>query len=122
MEEENDGELAFLDTLLKPNNGKIFVLVYRKPTYTDQYLHCSSHHETSCKESVVSILFNRVYSIITNNNGLTKEKARIRQMLKENGHQESIVSKIFKRITNNHGLSCHNNKHKPHISKRKGSE
>ena len=26
-------------------------------------------------------------------------------MLKENGHQESIISKIFKRITNNHRLS-----------------
>ena len=25
-------------------------------------------------------------------------------MLKENGYQESIISKIFKRITNNHNL------------------
>ena len=25
-------------------------------------------------------------------------------MLKENGYQESIISKIFKRITNNHSL------------------
>ena len=44
MEEEKNGELAFLDTLLKRNNGEIFVLVYRKPTHTDQYLHYSSHH------------------------------------------------------------------------------
>ena len=28
MEEESNGELAFLDTLLKQNNGMIFVLVY----------------------------------------------------------------------------------------------
>ena len=39
MEEESNGELAFLDTLLKQNNGEISVLAYRKPTYTDQYLH-----------------------------------------------------------------------------------
>ena len=38
MEEESNGELAFLDTLLKRNNGKISVLVYRKPTHADQYL------------------------------------------------------------------------------------
>ena len=38
MEEESNGELAFLDTLLKRNNGEISVLVYRKPTHTDQYL------------------------------------------------------------------------------------
>ena len=43
-EEESNKELAFLDTLLKRNNGKIFVLVYRKPTHADQYLHYSSHH------------------------------------------------------------------------------
>ena len=44
MEEERNGELAFLYTLLKQNNGEISVLVYRKPTHTDQYLHYSSHH------------------------------------------------------------------------------
>ena len=48
MEEESNGELAFLDTLLKRNNGEISVLVCRKPTHTDQYLHYSSHHQTSC--------------------------------------------------------------------------
>ena len=104
MEEESNGELAFLDTLLKRNNGEISVLVYRKPTHTDQYLHYSSHHQTSCKKSIVSSLFNRAYSIITNKDDLHKENTRIKQVLKENGYQESIISKIFKRITNNHSL------------------
>ena len=104
MEEESNGELAFLDTLLKRNNGEISVLVYRKPTHTDQYLHYSSHHQTSCKESVVSSLFNRAYSIITNKDDLHKENTRIKQVLKENGYQESIISKIFEGITNNHSL------------------
>ena len=35
MEEESNGELAFLDNLLKWDNGEISVLVYRKPTHTD---------------------------------------------------------------------------------------
>ena len=38
MEEESNGKLAFLDTLLKRNNRQISVLVYRKPTHTDRYL------------------------------------------------------------------------------------
>ena len=84
MEEESNGELAFLDTLLKWNNGKNSVLVHRKPTHTDQYLHCSSHHQTSCKESAVSSFFNRACSIIINKDDLTKESARIKQVLKEN--------------------------------------
>ena len=50
-------------------------------------------------------LFNRACSIITNKDDLTKESGRIKQVLKENGYQESIISKIFKRITNNHSLS-----------------
>ena len=51
---ESNGELGFLDTLLKQNNGKISILVYRKPVRTDQYLHYSPYHQTSFKESVVS--------------------------------------------------------------------
>ena len=97
-------ELAFLDTLLKRNNGEISVLVYRKDTHTDQYLHYSSHHQTICKESVVSSLFNRTYSIITNKDDLHKENARINQVLMENGYRESIINKVFGRITNNHSL------------------
>ena len=45
-------------------------------------------------------MFNGVYSIITNKD----ENTRIKQVLKENGYQESIISKIFERITNNHSL------------------
>ena len=81
---------------------EISVLVYRKPTHTDQYLNYSSNHKTSCKESFVSSLFNRAYSTITNKDDLHKEKARIKQVLKENGYQESIINKIFRRVTNNH--------------------
>ena len=73
MEEESNGKLAFLDTLLKRNNGEISVLVYRKPTHTNQYLHYSSHPQKSCRESVVSSLFNRANSNITNKDVLHKE-------------------------------------------------
>ena len=79
-------------------------MVYRKPIHTDKYLHYSSHHQTCCKESVFSSLFNRAYSIITNKDDLHKENARIKQVLKENGYRESIINKIFRRITNNHSL------------------
>ena len=100
--DESNAELAFLDTLLKQNNGENSVLVYRKPTHTEQCLHYRSHHQTSCKDSIVSSLLNTAYSIITNKDDLHKENTRIKQVLKENGYQKSIISKTFKRITNNH--------------------
>ena len=49
-------------------------------------------------------LFDRAYSIITNKDDLHKENARTKQVLKGNGYQESIISKILKRVTNNHSL------------------
>ena len=54
MEEESNGELVFLDTLLKRHNRTISVLVYRTPKHSDQYLHCSSLVQASCKKSLVS--------------------------------------------------------------------
>ena len=80
-------------------------MVYRKTTHTDQYLHYNSQHPASCKESVVSSLFNRAISIFTNKDDLTKENFRKRQVLKENGFHETIISKTFKRVTNNQILS-----------------
>ena len=80
MEEERDGELASLNILVKRNNGKISVLVFRKPRHADQYLHYSSHHQTNYKESIASSLFNRTYSIITNNDDFVKENVRIKQV------------------------------------------
>ena len=105
MKKESDGELVFLDTLLKQNIGEISILVYRRPTHTDQYLHYSSHHLISSTESFVSSLF-RANSINTNKDDLHKENTRIKRMdirktlevLKEDGYQESIISKIFKTI------------------------
>ena len=56
-------------------------------------------------KSVVASLFIRAHSIITSQDNLTKENAKINQVLKEMGYQEIIISKIFKKIANNHRLS-----------------
>ena len=55
IEKETDSRLPFLDTLIKRNDdGSISILVYRKPTHTDQYLNFHSNHQVGAKESVVS--------------------------------------------------------------------
>ena len=96
---------SWTTSLCKDVTGKISVLVYGKPVHTDQYLHYRCHSQTICKESVVSFLFSRAYPSFTNKDDLNKENARIKQVLKENGYQESIISKIFKKITYNDSLS-----------------
>ena len=53
-EVEQDGQLPFLDLLLNgTENGDLKLQIYRKPTYTDQYLNFSSHHPTECGENFV---------------------------------------------------------------------
>ena len=69
-----------------------------KPKHTDQYIDYNFHLQTTCKESVLSSLFNRAYSINKNQDDLTKENTSVK---KENGYPESIRSKIFKRVNNN---------------------
>ena len=97
-------ELAFVDTVLRLNNEKISVLAYGKPIHTDQYLHYSSPHQSSCNESLVSSSFMSIFHYYLKDN-LTKENAIIKQSLEENEHQESIISKSFSRIYNNYSLS-----------------
>ena len=48
------------NTFLKQNDGKIYMLIYRKPTHADQYLNYSSHHKTSCKENVAPCLIKHI--------------------------------------------------------------
>ena len=53
IEEESDGEVPFLDTLLKRKpDGTISVLVYRKPTLTDQYLNFKKSDITKVKKKM----------------------------------------------------------------------
>ena len=114
--------MAFLDTLLKRNNGKISVLVYKNTTNTDQYIYYSSHHQTSCKESVVSSLFNRAYSIIPNKDDLYKENTRIKQVFRKMDIRKALLVKYLRELLTITACLSHSNKRKPQISKKKRSE
>ena len=58
IEEENNGLISFLDTLVSRKNVLV-IDVYRKPTHTDRYLDFSSHHEMKHKVSAASTLLFR---------------------------------------------------------------
>ena len=83
-------------------------------------MHCSSYHQTSCEETVVSFLFSGPYSIITNKDDLTKENARNKQVLKKNIRKALIVKSLRELLTITACFS--DNKSKPQISERNRSE
>ena len=58
MERENDISLPFLDTpLIRKEDGKLDMTVYRKPTHTNMYLQYSSHHPLHVRRGVALCLF-----------------------------------------------------------------
>jgi len=65
-EQEQDEQIPFLDTLIvRKTDRRVKLLVYRKKTRTDQYLHFSSHHPLQHKLSVVRTLLDRSSQIVT---------------------------------------------------------
>ena len=50
IEQECNGKISFLDTLVSRSNGAVSVDVYRKPTHTDRYLDFNSHHDKKHRE------------------------------------------------------------------------
>ena len=99
IEEESDVELPFLDTLLKRKpDGTISILVYRKPTHTDQYLNYNSNHPVKTKDAVVSALFKRAKEIISDKGDLEKENERIVKVLCDNDFKKSDITKVKKKI------------------------
>ena len=60
------------------------------------------------KQVARETLFNGAYWIVTIKDNLDKANTRIKQVLKKNGYQESIINKICKRITNNQSLPLAN--------------
>ena len=64
-EEESDGTIPFLDTLIvRKEDGSLKLLVYRKKNHKDQYLHFSSHHPLQHKLGVIRTLLDRNYDIV----------------------------------------------------------
>ena len=65
-EEETEGQIPFLDTLLiRKKDGNVKLLVYWKKTHTDQYLNFMSHHPLHQKLGVIMTLFNRCDNVVT---------------------------------------------------------
>ena len=77
-----DGCMPFLDTLVIPQpDGSLLTTVYRKPTYTDQYLQWDSHHAIAAKYSVISTLFHRAKAVCSTSQHLVKEHEHLQKVL-----------------------------------------
>ena len=87
MELESNNILPFLDCLIhsqKRVKCHLEVLVDRKPTHTNHYLHFNSHHPLHVRRGVARCLYDRARSIITIEEKLCKEEHHLDKVLKKN--------------------------------------
>ena len=78
-----DGSISFLDTIVMPQlDNSLLTSVYRKPTHTDLYLQCNSHHHLSAKCSVINTLKHRAKTFCSNQQLLKKNEGYLNKALR----------------------------------------
>jgi hypothetical protein len=81
MEQEHDGKLSFLDTLITRNNGTLTIDVYRKPTHTGRYIDYNSHHDKQHKISTTQTLLHRAATLPNTEQGKQQERIHVTNAL-----------------------------------------
>ena len=98
FEKEKNNCLPFLDVNVERTVTGFEASVYRKPTFTGQYLHWESFSPTKQKTNLISTLVHRGLTICTKSK-LNEEIKHIKNILWDNGYPESIIdSNISKKI------------------------
>ncbi|XP_072018311.1 uncharacterized protein [Amphiura filiformis] len=99
FEQESQGSLPFLDTLIvKKEDGTVKLLVYRKPTHTDQYLNYQSHHPLHQKLGVIRTLYNRKDSVVTEEEDKVEEEKKVQEALRTCGYPDWTFKKVKDQI------------------------
>ena len=63
--------------IVKKEDGRVKLLVYRKKSHTDQYLHFTSHHQLQHQLGVIYTLFNRCKDVVTEETDRKEEEEKI---------------------------------------------
>ena len=99
-DKREDRAILFLDTIVKPEaDGKLSIIVYRKPTHMDQYLQWDSHHLLSAKYSVINTLTHRSKTGCNKLELLQKEMEHLKKALIHCKYPKWALDRVEKRLT-----------------------
>ena len=85
-----------LDVLVERHDSEFLTSVYRKPTFTGQYLRWNSFSPQKRKINLIGTLVHRAFMICSKSK-LDQELGKIRSILLENGYPERVINSAFKR-------------------------
>ena len=98
FEKEINNTLSFLDVLVTKSENHFVTSVYRKPTFTGQYIHWNSFGPKQRKSNLIDTLTHRALKICSAST-LQQELNTIRTILAGNGYPEYLInSRITKTI------------------------
>ena len=95
---ETNNSLPFLDVLVTKSDNKFIPSVYRKPTFTGQYIHWNFFGPKQRKTNLIDTLTHRALKICSKST-LKHELDNIRSILVKNGYPEFLIdSRISKKL------------------------
>ena len=100
QETEVNNTLPFLDVLVERRNGEFVTSVYRKNTFTGQYVNFQSYCTQKRKVNLIRTLCDRAIKICSTTE-LDAEMNKISTILQENGFPEHLVKSTIKRRMQN---------------------
>ena len=84
-----NNQMPFLDCLVIREGNNLEVKVYKKPTLTGQYIHCTSNVAPNINTSVISAPTRRAKLVCTKNAYLAEELQYIQKTMILNGYSKS---------------------------------
>ena len=101
LEHEHNGKVAFLDTVITRENGKLNIDVYRKPTHTDRYLDYNSHHQHKHKVSTARTLI-RALTLPNTEERRDDELKYVKNALRANNYPLRTINNIITQSKSTH--------------------
>ena len=96
-EEQSKQQIAFLDTLVYKEDGKLLTKVYHKKTDQKQYLHYKLSHPKNQKDVVPHGLLIRARRICSKDTDFKEEATTIIKSLLKGGYPDNILLTAFNR-------------------------
>jgi hypothetical protein len=96
-ETEVDNELAFLDVLISRTDNGFATSVYRKPTFTGQFMNYNSFLFGDYKINLIQCLLYRSFKICSNFNLLRSEVGYTTRLLQQNQFPLSTIQSTIKK-------------------------
>ena len=99
FEKKCNRTLPFLDVLVEKNDHEFVTSIYRKPTFTGQYIRWNSFCPMKRKTKLISTLVHRAL-VICSKSTLQKELSNIRSILINSGYPETIINTVMTKKMN----------------------